>query len=375
MTKVGKKYWVWLAMILGAGAKTDDIFSAYKTPLEVYEASETNKKISGVFSKAQSDRFSSVTLETAEKVIAECERKGWNIVTPEDMEYPAGLRKLRDMPLALYVDGDICCLRGKVMIGVVGTRKPGLEGLNVAREICTDMSAAGAVIVSGGALGIDSAAHESALYAGGKTVCVLGCGLGTKYLMDNEALRRDVSRNGAVVSEYPPYTPASRYTFPSRNRIISGMSHAVLVVEAGEKSGSLITAKTAMEQGRMVFAVPGNILTSAYTGANRLISEGAKAVMNAKDILTPFADIYPDRLDFSLIGTVKHETSPVRKATPPGLDPDMEKVFDSLGKTPVHFDDIIAATGLSNSKTTTALMQLELMDYITETESKKYIIN
>lgn len=375
MTKVGKKYWVWLSVILGAGARTDEVFSAFRTPLEVYETSEKDRMISGIVSKSQSDRISSFTLEDAEKIVSECERKGWNIVTPEDTEYPAGLRKLRDMPLVLYVDGDISCLKGKVMIGVVGTRKPGLEGLKVAREICTDLSAAGAVIVSGGALGIDSAAHESAVYAGGKTVCVLGCGLGTKYLMENEALRRDVSRNGALVSEYPPYAPASRYTFPARNRIISGMSHGVLVVEAGERSGSLITAKAAMEQGRTVFAVPGNILISAYTGANRLISEGAQAVMNAKDILTPFAEIYPDRLNLGLIGTIKYGESNIIKATPSGLDPDMEKVFNSLGKTPVHFDEIIAATGLSNAKAVTAIMQLELMDYVSETESKKYIIN
>ena len=376
MTKVGQKYWIWLAQSLGAGAKTEEVFSVFKSPLDVYNASEKDRSAAGVFSKSQCKRLSEYTLEDAEKIISVCRRNSWNIITPEDTLYPAGLRRISDMPLALYVDGDISCLRGKVMIGVVGTRNPGLEGITVTHNICTDMSAAGAVIVSGGALGIDSAAHESALFAGGKTVCVLGCGLGTRYLMENEVLRRDISRNGAVVTEYPPYASASKYSFPTRNRIISGMSHAVLVVEAGEKSCSLITARTANEQGREVFAVPGNVLTSAYTGANRLISAGeAKVAMNANDILSPFALMYPDRLNLGMTGRLKYGEYPDKNEIPDGLSPDMEAVYRCLGKEPVHFDEIVAKTGLSNAKAVTAIINLELMDYITETESKKYIIN
>lgn len=375
MTRFGHRYWIWLSMALGAGAKTDDVFSSFQTPRDIYEASERERIESGVFTKRQIKSLSETTLADAEKIIAECERNGWNIITPEDTLYPAGLRKIADMPLVLYVDGNIACLRGKVMIGVVGTRNPGLEGVAVTHNICTDMSAAGAVIVSGGALGIDSAAHESALFAGGKTVCVLGCGLGTRYLMENEAMRRDISKNGAVVSEYPPYTPASKFTFPTRNRIISGMSHAVLVVEAGERSGSLITARTAIDQGREVFAVPGNILTSAYTGANRLISDGAKPAINAADILTPYTAIYPDRLKLDMIGKLRYGEYPDKHSHPDGLSPDMAMICNYLGKTPVHFDEIVAATGLSNITASTAILQLELMGYITETESKKYIIN
>lgn len=370
--KTEKKYWIWLSLVLGPSARNDTIFSAYKTPLDIYEATEEHRMAAGVFTKGQKERFSTVTIEDAEKIISQCEENGWEIVTPDDLIYPAGLRRITDMPIVLYVDGDISCLRGKVMIGVVGTRNPGIEGLTVTHNICTDISAAGAVIVSGGALGIDSAAHESALYAKGKTVCVLGCGLGTKYLMENEPMRREISKNGAVVSEYPPFTPASRVTFPKRNRIISGMSHAVLVVEAGEKSGSLITAEEAMRQRRQVFAVPGSVMTSAYTGTNRLLSKGAKAATNVADILGAFSDMYPDRLNLSLIGTIKYGEK--NKEVPPGLDPDMEKVYNCLGSEPVHFDDIVASAGISHSKAVTAIMQLELADYIKETESKKYIL-
>ncbi len=372
---IGKKYWVWLASVLGAGAKTEEVFAAFGSPLEIYNASPTERQLAGVFTKKQTERFSTETLEKAEKILGLCERNGWQVVTPEDREYPAGLRKLRDMPLALYVDGDITCVRGKVMIGVVGTRKPGVEGVAITHEVCTDLSAAGAVIVSGGALGIDSAAHESALYAGGKTVCVLGCGFGVRYLMDNEAMRREISRSGALVTEFPPNTPASRTTFPVRNRIISGMSHAVLVVEAGEKSGSLITAKSAMEQCREVFAIPGSVLSSAYTGANKLLSDGAKAAAGAREILEPYSIMYPDRLNLSLIGTIKYGESINKNEAPAGLDPDMTAVYNILGGGALHIDDIVASCGMSRSGVVTALMQLELAGYVKETESKKYILN
>lgn len=370
--KTDKKYWVWLSLILGAGARTDEIFSAYKTPLEIYEDTEKGRMAAGVFTKGQQGRFPSVKIEDAEKIVSVCEKNGWEIVTPDDKTYPAGLRRINDMPVVLYVNGDLSCLWNKVNIGVVGTRNPGIDSIKITHDICTDISAAGAVIVSGGAKGIDGAAHESALYAGGKTVCVLGCGLGTKYLMEHEPLRRDISKNGAVITEYPPFTPASAFTFPRRNRIISGISHAVLVVEAGEKSGSLITADCAMVQRRAVFAVPGSVMTSAYTGANRLLAKGAKSAICAVDILGAFSDIYPERLHMELIGTIKYGEK--IKETPPGLDPDMEKVYNCLGNNPVHFDDIVAKTELSATKAVTAIMQLELSDLITETESKMYII-
>ena len=372
---IGKKYWIWLAAVLGAGAKTEEIFTAFKSPLEIYNATPAERQLAGVFTRKQIERFSTETLEKAERILALCERNGWQAVTPEDREYPAGLRKLRDMPLVLYVDGDITCVRGRVMIGVVGTRKPGVESITITHNICTDLSAAGAVIVSGGALGIDSAAHESAVYAGGKTVCVLGCGFGVNYLMDNEALRRDISRNGALVTEFPPNTNASKATFPIRNRIISGMSHAVLVVEAGEKSGSLITARTAFEQGREVFAIPGSVLSSAYTGANRLLSEGAKAATNAREMLLPYSLMYPDRLNMNLIGTIKYGENLRKKEIPAGLDPDMEAVYNVLNTDALHVDDIVAMSGLNRSDAVTAIMQLELAGFIKQTESKKYILN
>ncbi len=375
MTREDKRYWVWLSVALGPGIKTGKITSSFKSPREIYESDDDKLKSKKVFTSVQIKKLRSATLEDAGKIIDLCERKGWQIVTLADKEYPAGLRKITDAPFVLYVDGDISCLRGKVIIGVVGTRHPGEDGVTVAHKLCTDMSAAGAVIVSGGALGIDSAAHKSALFANGKTVCVLGCGFGTSYLNQNRELRQKIAQSGALVTEYPPYTPAAPYTFPKRNRIISGMSHAVLVVEAGEKSGSLITAKEAMKQKRTVFVVPGSVLSSAYTGANRLVADGAKVAVDAYDILRPFAQTYPDRLDLEMVGTIEYTEEVDQKEKVAGLDPDMEAVYNCLGSEAVHFDEIVAMTGLAPSKTIIAIMKLELAEYITETESKKYILN
>ena len=376
-----EKYWVWLSLVLGTGTRNDEILTAFPDPKKLFEASETERMSAGVFSKRQFEKLSETRMTDAEKIVETCRKYGWQIVTPDSRIYPAGLRKLVDMPLVLYVDGDISCLRGKVIIGVVGTRKPCYESIAIARKISSDLACAGAVVVSGGALGIDSSAHEGALNAKGKTVCVLGCGLGTDYLRENEALRREISRNGAVVTEYPPMKPATRYTFPERNRIISGMSHGVLVVEAGEKSGSLITAKRAAEQARDVYAIPGSILTTAYNGANALIRDGAKAVSGARDILAAYAVIYPDRLDLDLISDApivvektekKEKAHEIKKQSTDGLDSDCAAVYALFGEESLHPDEISAATGFPLSKVISLLMQLQMDDYIEIDGGKNY---
>ncbi len=379
-----RKYWVWLSLVMGAGSRTDELFCAFKNPQEVYETEYAKRKLTGVFTPKQLERSGTTKLSDAENILSVCDKNGWGVLTPDMKEYPAGLRKLVDFPIVLYVDGDITCVRGKVMIGVVGTRKPCNESIAIARKICTGLASAGAVVVSGGALGIDRAAHESSMEAGGKTVCVLGCGLGTRYLLENEAMRRDISRSGAVISEFPPFYNANRTTFPIRNRIISGISHGVLVVEAGAKSGSLITAGCAAEQGREVFSIPGSVLTTAYTGANNLIRDGAKAVTCARDILESYAVMYPDRLDMSKADTVPDyesvkekpsEPMPVKKEMPEDLDPNAKAVYGLFGTEPLHPDDIAAESGLPMPKVISALMMLEINGLIKQTNGKNYVLN
>lgn len=371
-----RKYWIWLSSALGAAARVDEILSAFPNPQTLYEADRKTRIISGVFTKAQLDRLEKASLRNAEVAVNTCFKNHWSIVTPEDAAYPEQLRNIPDMPLVLYVDGDLSVLHGKVVIGVVGTREPCRDSRLIARKMSADMAAAGAVIVSGGALGIDSCAHEGAVSAGGKTICVLGCGLGTNYLMSNEPMRREISKNGAVISEYPPLSSATKYTFPERNRIISGLSHGVLVVEAGEKSGSLITARCANNQGRDVFAIPGSILNTAYLGANKLIRDGAKAVTCAEDILEGYDILYSGRLELSK-EQKKPEIIPKQKQTrklSASLSGDTQKIYGLFTDEPIHPDELCAMSGLPVSAVITALMELEMSGLIEQTEGKNYIL-
>ncbi len=378
-----RKYWIWLATALGYGTRNEEILCGFKNPKEIYDATENERSIAGVFSKQQKEKLNKVKLEDSDRIIEICDKNGWKIITPDHKDYPAGLKLITKMPLVLYVDGDIGCLKGKVNIGVVGTRNPCNESVAIARELSSDMAAAGAVVVSGGALGIDTASHEGALAAGGKTVCVLGCGLGTRYLMENAPLRRQIAENGAVISEFPPFMGASVYSFPIRNRIISGMCHGLLVVEAGEKSGSLITAERAKEQRRQVFAIPGNVLSSAYTGANRLIRDGATAVSDALDILRPFSESYADRLNLEAVckiplsERIKSPTDDgklIKKPAPAGLSENAAAVYEIFDKYSLHPDDISVATNLPVSKVIPALMELEMAGLIVSSEGKNYIL-
>lgn len=377
-------------MALGAAARVDEILSCFSSPREIYESDRTGRILSGVFSKAQLDRLERTPLKNAQAAIETCSRNGWKIYTLADREYPEGLRRLADRPLVLYVDGDISYLNSSVCIGVVGTRKPSYESIAVARKLSADMAAMKAVVISGGALGIDSAAHEGALEADGKTLCIMGCGLGCGYLKDNEALRRKISASGALVTEYPPFKDVTRASFPERNRIISGISMGVLVIEAGERSGSLITARRAVEQGRDVFAIPGSVLSTAYTGVNRLIRDGAKAVTCAEDVLSAYEMMYPERLDLTAkapdVISVKPEAEafptkvkPEMPAVPKtgkepsaGLDPDSLAVYKLFGSEPLHADDICAESGMPMAKVLSALMILEMENLVEATEGRCY---
>jgi DNA processing protein len=377
------EYWIWLSAALGAGARVDEITEAYPDPEILYHESRRERAVSGVFSKQRLDRLESTPLENALTAAEVCRKNGWEIITPDSEDFPPDLKNLPDMPLVLFAHGDISCLKDNICVGVVGTREPTYDSVEIAKSLSRDMAACGAVIVSGGALGIDTAAHEGALEAGGKTVCVLGCGLGTRYLMQNSTLREEIAKNGAVISEYLPFSPASARTFPIRNRIISGLSKGVLVVEAGEKSGSLITAKCALDQGREVFAVPGSILSSAYTGANRLIRDGAKAVTCAKDILEPFDFAFPGRLSLSEnknklpAGKPRRGDKKInsRKSLPPDYGENEKAVYALLTNEPLHSDEICALTGLSPSKVISALTELEIGGYAEQTEGRNYILS
>ncbi len=379
-------YWIWMQLSLGAGARTDDILSAFATARALYESDGMTRRVSGVLTAKQLEKLERTRLSDAQRVLETCAKTGCTVLTPQDDGYPAPLRNLADRPLALYVRGDLSCLREKLAIAVVGSRRASMYSMDVARQICRDFARAGAVVVSGCALGVDSAAHTGAIYGGGKTVGVLGSGFGARYLMANEALREQVAQNGALVTEYTPGTEAAAAHFPLRNRLISGLSAGVLVIEAGEKSGSLITARLAAEQGRDVFGVPGDLTSLDYTGVNRLIRDGAKPVFSARDVLEEYMWVYDDlsidalsRQPLMLTkqpapASAPPEPKPRRRQPDETVSETAKAVLEKFGDAPLYTDDLVRATGFEPNRVFTALTELEICGFIKMIEGKRYTL-
>ncbi|MCR4564093.1 MAG: DNA-processing protein DprA [Clostridiales bacterium] len=387
------EYWIWLSRTLGAGAKINDLLSYFGSPDEMYQAGSNEWRLSGLLTAKQIENLKQFSPSESSEIYRICEKNFWHIVTPSSSYFPVELMELPDMPAALYVEGDCGVLKSRLNIAFVGTRKASSYSRKIASSLAYEISRAGAVIVSGGALGIDSAAHEGALAAGGKTVAVLGCGLGTDYLQENSALRNEIAKNGALISEFLPFTPASRTTFPIRNRIISGMSAGTVVIEAGERSGSLITANLALSQGREVFAVPGDLTSSSYTGTNNLIRDGCTPVFSAEDIVRPFKFMFPD---FKLKNDGEKMPEPVKresgkekiipekrqiknepkavKRTDVSLSPNAKKVYDILGETPLHIDEITEKSALTSSQVLAVMTELELKGLVALENGRKYKI-
>jgi DNA processing protein len=280
---------------------------------------------------------------------------GINVYTIHDSEYPENLKNIYDPPPVLYVKGGIKEEDG-LAIGIVGSRKATDYGLKAAERIAYRLAEVGITIVSGMALGIDSAAHRGALHAKGRTIAVCGCGLKYTYPVSNYNLGVEIAGNGAMVSEYPFDTPANPYQFPARNRIISGMSLGVIIVEAGERSGSLITADYALEQGREVFAVPGNISSPNSIGTNALIKSGAKLVSSIEDIL--------EELNLDVVFKDNNEAAAANNNEATEISIEESLVLKILKKKEAGKDEIAAVSGLPAGKVMAALTMLEIKGMI-----------
>lgn len=275
------------------------------------------------------------------------EEKGWRLVPITRPEYPPRLLEIQDPPPLLFVEGEITPA-DQLAVAVVGTRKCTPYARQMARRIGHDLAARGATVVSGLALGADGEAHEGALEAGGRTIAVLGCGLEVVYPTQHADLRTRIATSGAVVSEFPLDAPPSRESFPHRNRIISGLSLAVLVIEAPTNSGALITARLAGEQGREVFALPGDVTRPESRGSNELIRDGAMLVQSADDVLEGLG-----------VGLEEVATTAPRAATT-GLPPEEAAVYGALEGEGGTVDDLVASTGLDAARVMAVLMLLEV---------------
>lgn len=387
-------YWLWYANLSGISLiQKLAMLQHFHDPEEIFHAREEALRqipeITEQMIKAVSDK----NLSPAQAILADCAEKGIGILTLAEESYPARLRNTYDPPLVLYVKGVFPDWESMPVIGIVGTRKASGYGLSTARRFGSQIAACGALVVSGGASGIDTMAMEGALDAGRPVVGVLGCGVDVVYPKTNKLLFSRVAENGCLLSEYPPRTQPAHWHFPERNRIISGISNGLLVVEAPEKSGALITARLALEQGRDVFAVPGNVDVLSCAGSNALLQDQATAALSGWDVVKEYAAVYPgcvrrqempasvaetalkvaqsrtipevsgkfnDRNHKKYIDKDEKSTYSVLNKEAPALSEAEQAVLACIHETPVPVDELIAQLGLPAGTVKSILTKLAL---------------
>jgi DNA processing protein len=354
------KYWVAFSGIPGIGRiRISQLKEYFGSLQDAWKAPEGKLKQAGLDSRSIN---ALVTLRPRISLDAEMEkleRYRVKVFVYEDPLYPLRLKEIYDYPPVLYVRGSLPA-EDESCLAVVGTRRPTIYGRQVTEEIVADLARSKITIVSGLARGIDSVAHRAALDAGGKTVAVFGSGLDIVYPGENAKLAQAIMEHGALVSEYPLGVKPRAENFPLRNRIMSGLSLGVLVVEAGERSGALITAHQAVEQNREVFAIPGSILSPASQGTNRLIQEGAKLVRNYTDILQ------------ELNLTIVVQQAEIKEFSP--TDEVESAILKQLTSEPNHIDEICRRSGLTMPEVSSTLAMLELKGIAKQVGNMNYVL-
>lgn len=315
-----ERFWVALAETLGPRShRLRPLLAHFGHPKEIFAADESDLK--AVLPDIGEDLLAALLqgkmLQEAERIVAWCHRNDVRILTYDSNDYPACLRVIEQPPAVLYCRGKLPRLTNRLAVGVVGTRRADAYGERVAYRLSFEMAAAGAVIVSGMAEGIDAIASIAALNAGGETIAVLGCGIDVIYPKKNTRLYKEIVERGTVLTEFAPGTPPNGWNFPIRNRIISALSGAVLVAEAGEHSGALITARYAMVQGKALFTVPGDITSPRSAGCNALLTVGAMPALDSEEMLAYFQFLYRDSIKISALP----EAMQYSELTPDALRP------------------------------------------------------
>lgn len=370
--------WVALKSVEGVGSVAfRNLLAVYGSPRRVFEAALPElEQAAGLNHKTARNIKDFRGWEQARAELARAEREGVSIVTCEDPAYPERLRRIYDPPPLLYIKGSLDA--ADIPVAVVGSRNASPYGRYVTEKLCRELAQRGATVVSGLARGIDTCAHRGALAARGRTIAVMGCGIDVIYPPENRKLHGEIASNGAVVTEFAFGTEPDRPHFPARNRIISGLSLGVLIVEAGEKSGSLITARCALEQNREVFAVPGSIDLPGSRGTNRLLRQGAKLVESAEDILEeilPQLERPPAARPNGTEGRVARTESaqqdrPGREA----LTDNESRLLGLITEKPQDADTLITRTGLAAAEALSLLLSLEVKGYIVQLPGKRFTV-
>ena len=345
------RWWIALNCTMGlAASRAHALVEKFGSPRAVLGAgTERLASIRGVSKELASRMSDWRSVVDPDRELERAREAGARVICLDDEAYPGQLREIHDPPVVLYVKGTLEKADDRA-IAIVGTRRPSHYGVSTTEQLAYDLASRGITIVSGLARGIDSAAHRGALAGGGRTIAVLGCGVDVVYPRENRALMDKVPGSGAVVSEFPMGTQPDRPHFPRRNRIISGLSLGTVVVEAAERSGSLITAGLALQEGREVFAVPGKVDATTSRGTNRLIKQGARLVENAADVLEELG---------AVLGPVP-PAAKAQEARAPALEASEKAVYELLSSDPIHIDDIIRKTGMHAGEAASVLLLLEV---------------
>ena len=354
-----RKYWVGFNLVKGIGAARlrallqhfGDIEAAWNASPQALQSTGLGNKVIETFLQVRRE----VDLDSVMQRIAS---KGITVLTWEEDAYPRRLKEIEQPPPVLYLRGSLLPA-DEWAVAIVGTRRITAYGRQVTEEVATTLARSGVTVVSGLARGVDSVAHKAALDAGGRTIAVLGSGVDVIYPSEHRSLAERMSASGAILSDYPVGTAPDGVNFPPRNRIISGLSLAVIVVEAGQKSGALITAEFAAEQGRDVFAVPGNINAPQSAGCNALIQQGARPLLQARDVL--------EALDLTMV----QEQRTARTALP--ADATEQQLLAIVGQQPLHIDDIRNQVSLPVEQVTAALAMMELKGMVRSVGGMRYV--
>ncbi|MBS1858354.1 MAG: DNA-protecting protein DprA [Acidobacteria bacterium] len=377
-------HWLALKLIPGLGARSSTrLLERFHTPQAIFRATRTELEAAGVSGTVAQSIASGCTFDeavTQHEKMAAC---GAVLVTVGDPRFPLRLREIFDPPTLLFARGRVELLNS-LGLGVVGTRRPTPYGLAVAERLAGDLATAGLTIISGMARGIDTAAHKGSLTRGGDTVAVLGCGVDIVYPQENRKLAAEIASKGLIISEFPMGAVAFPQNFPIRNRIISGISVGVLVVEGAQYSGSAITAKLAIDQGREVFAVPGNITSKLSWGPNLLIKQGARLVQDWNDVV---AELPPEArrklidrgrrhiLESGGVATQGGAQASLLGDAAPELGPVGRRALDSLQvDTAINLDDLLEKVeDTSPSELIAALFELEMLGLVKQLPGKNFV--
>lgn len=358
---VDLRYWVAFNRTPGVGAaKIRALLDHFDDLREAWHADEAEWKAAGLDRRAiESLRAARRTIDLDAEIdrVAEC---GARVLTWQDADYPLLLQSIPDAPPVLYLKGELTQADRQWAVAMVGTRRATIYGRQAAERLAGDLARSGVTIVSGLARGIDAAAHAAALKAGGRTIGVLACGIDQVYPAEHARLAAQIVERGALLTETPVGSPPEAGNFPARNRIISGVSLAVVVVEAGDHSGALITADRALEQGRDVFAVPGSIFSRASAGTNRLIQEGATLARSAEDVL--------EALNLRLVAQHAEAQATITE------DPTEAALLKLISHDPTHIDDIVRRMAMPVPQVSSVLALMELKGLVRQVGGMNYVL-